>query len=33
MFDRMLAGVDRTLAYKLMLLHIIIIAVSNYIVQ
>jgi uncharacterized PurR-regulated membrane protein YhhQ (DUF165 family) len=33
MFDRMLAGVDRTLAYKLMLLHIIIIAISNYIVQ
>ena len=33
MFDRMLAGVDRGLAYKLMLLHIIIIAVSNYIVQ
>ena len=33
MFDRVLAGVDRTLAYKLMLLHIIIIAVSNYIVQ
>ncbi len=33
MFDRILAGVDRTLAYKLMLLHIIIIAVSNYIVQ
>ena len=33
MFDRMLAGVDRGLAYKLMLLHIIIIAISNYIVQ
>ena len=33
MFDRILAGVDRTLAYKLMLLHIVIIAVSNYIVQ
>jgi len=33
MFDRMLAGVDRQLAYKLMLLHIIIIAISNYIVQ
>ena len=33
MFNRMLAGVDRGLAYKLMLLHIIIIAISNYIVQ
>ena len=33
MLDRMLAGVDRQLAYKLMLLHIIIIAISNYIVQ
>ena len=33
MFDRMLAGVDRGLAYRLMLLHIIIIAISNYIVQ
>lgn len=33
MFDRILAGVDRGLAYKLMLLHIVIIAVSNYIVQ
>ena len=33
MLDRILAGVDRQLAYKLMLLHIIIIAISNYIVQ
>ena len=33
MFDRILAGVDRALAYKLMLAHIIIIAISNYVVQ
>ena len=33
MLDKILAGVDRALAYKLMLAHIIIIAVSNYIVQ
>ena len=33
MLDRLLAGVDRALAYKLMLAHIIIIAISNYIVQ
>ena len=33
MLDRLLAGVDKALAYKLMLAHIIIIAVSNYIVQ
>lgn len=33
MFNKLLAGVDRTLAYKLMLAHIIIIAVSNYLVQ
>lgn len=33
MLNRLLAGVDRTLAYKLMLAHIIIIAVSNYLVQ
>lgn len=33
MLDRILSGVDRALAYKLMLAHIIIIAVSNYIVQ
>ena len=33
MLDRILAGVDRQLAYKLMLLHIVIIAISNYIVQ
>ena len=33
MLDRILENVDRKLAYKLMVLHIIIIAVSNYIVQ
>ena len=33
MFDKLLAGVDRALAVKLMLAHIIIIAISNYIVQ
>jgi uncharacterized PurR-regulated membrane protein YhhQ (DUF165 family) len=33
MLDKILAGVDRALAYKLMLAHIIIIAISNYIVQ
>ena len=33
MLDRILAGVDRALAYKLMLAHIIIIAISNYVVQ
>ena len=33
MLDRILAGVDRALAYKLMLAHIIIIALSNYLVQ
>jgi len=33
MLDRILAGVDRRLAYQLMVLHIIIIAISNYIVQ
>jgi len=33
MLDRILTGVDRALAYKLMLAHIIIIALSNYIVQ
>ena len=33
MLDRTLEGVDRKLAYKLMALHIIIIAISNYIVQ
>jgi len=33
MLDRILSGVDRALAYKLMLAHIIIIALSNYIVQ
>lgn len=33
MLDRILNGVDKALAYKLMLAHIIIIAISNYIVQ
>lgn len=33
MLDKLLAGADRALAYKLMLAHIIIIAISNYIVQ
>ena len=33
MLNKILDGVDRALAYKLMLAHIIIIAVSNYIVQ
>jgi uncharacterized PurR-regulated membrane protein YhhQ (DUF165 family) len=33
MFNKLLDGVDRALAYKLMLAHIIIIAISNYIVQ
>jgi len=33
MLDKILAGVDRALAYKLMLAHIVIIAISNYIVQ
>lgn len=33
MLDKILNGVDRTLAYKLMVLHVIIIAVSNYLVQ
>lgn len=33
MLSKIFNGVDRTLAYKLMLAHIIIIAVSNYIVQ
>ena len=33
MLDKMLDGVNKTLAYKLMLAHIVIIAVSNYIVQ
>ena len=33
MLDKLLAGVDRALATKLMLAHIIIIAISNYIVQ
>lgn len=33
MLDKILNGVDRALAYKLMLAHIIIIAISNYIVQ
>lgn len=33
MFNKILDGVDRALAYKLMAMHIVIIAVSNYIVQ
>ena len=33
MIDKLLNGVDRALAYKLMLAHIIIIAISNYLVQ
>jgi len=33
MLDRILNGVDRALAYKLMVAHIIIIAISNYLVQ
>ena len=33
MIDKILADVDRKLAYKLMALHILIIAISNYIVQ
>ena len=33
MLNRIFEGVDRALAYKLMLAHIIIIAISNYVVQ
>ena len=33
MLDKLLAGVDRALALKLMLAHVIIIAISNYLVQ
>lgn len=33
MLDKLLSGIDRALAYKLMLAHIIIIAISNYLVQ
>ena len=33
MFNKVLEGVDKTVAYKLMLAHIVIIAISNYIVQ
>lgn len=33
MLNRVLNGVDRGLAYKLMIAHIVIIAISNYIVQ
>ena len=33
MLDRFFEGVDKALAYKLMLAHIVIIAISNYIVQ
>lgn len=33
MLDKILAGVDRALAYKLMVAHVVIIALSNYLVQ
>lgn len=33
MLDKIFQGVDRALAYRLMLAHIVIIAISNYIVQ
>jgi uncharacterized PurR-regulated membrane protein YhhQ (DUF165 family) len=33
MFNKLLDGVDRALAYKLMIAHVIIIAISNYLVQ
>lgn len=33
MLDKILQGVDRTLAFKLMAAHIVIIALSNYLVQ
>lgn len=33
MFSKLLEGVDRTLAYKLMIAHVAIIALSNYLVQ
>lgn len=33
MINRLLEGVDKALAYKLMIMHVIIIAVSNYLVQ
>lgn len=33
MLDRILKGVDKSLAYKLMAAHVIIIAISNYLVQ
>jgi len=33
MLDRILAGLDRALVTKLMLAHIVIIALSNYLVQ
>jgi len=33
MFSKILAGVDRSLVYKLMFMHIIIVALSNYLVQ
>ena len=33
MFNKLLEGVDKTVAYKLMLAHVIIVAVSNYLVQ
>lgn len=33
MINKILGGVDKSLAYKLMLAHVLIIAISNYIVQ
>ena len=33
MLDRLLNGVDKVMAYKLMALHVLIIAISNYVVQ
>lgn len=33
MLSKILNGVDRSMAYKLMLMHIVIVAVSNYLVQ
>lgn len=33
MLDRLLNGVDKVVAYKLMALHVLIIAISNYVVQ
>lgn len=33
MLERILGGVDKSLAYRLMALHVVIIAISNYLVQ